>query len=886
MHERFPWLTFRPYTAAISKEVTSVLRRSHSALFIALSLAACGQDATSPISGDAGAAANFEVSTTVTSDAATTETVDAETTPPEPDGHDDAKDGDASDTPLSVDGDALSQDSEATPGDSDVDATEDTSTGPDADEDTTSEDDVVVVEATNCDGLDNGAPCEDGSLCTVGDTCLIGVCQSGEPTVCNGQGPCRLGTCQPESGSCNYVDAPEGDACEDEDACSAVSQCQSGLCVATETLECQDMGACQTVMCDPATGCVYTLLDDGTSCEMPCYDIATCQDGACVGDPSAKPPCPPAQEPCVDAWLCDPETGGCTVMIPSDAGNNCNSDGSKCTIEACDGAGTCAVYEEDDCEAPSALDPCWNYTCEPDSGCVKTEWAPTVNCPGPPCGDGFCFEGETCFSCPFDCGECCGDDVCTPAYEENCVTCGEDCGECCGNGLCDFGETCFDCETDCGQCCGDGTCDASHLETCLSCAADCGECCGNGNCDFELGESCFGCPGDCGDCCGNGQCDFGETCLTCENDCGACCASGTCNPDLGDTCQTCPEHCGECCGNGTCDANFGEDCAVCEADCGACCGDGTCDPNVGETCGYCPEDCGSCCGNAVCDPGESCSSCQEDCGLCACGNGLCCGDETCETCAEDCGACAAPDTVLGPCSSSDVAGITRDCGWTYAGDQPCSPGEPITIACHEEAPCNLGSCQGDAMLRVCDGTANGCTASEALAQNDNACGTDCPYLTFVCPASGQLSVLTAPHVDGEPAQCIWSTYPESPDATLPCAEDTCGPERECGWVRATVTPCTPGIAVEIGCGGGASCGLGSSEGDPMIRVCAGDHQACDAGTALANVDDVPGCGFSAGAEYMCPESGAVTILTAPKCSNEPHYSCDLCAACPSCTPPW
>ena len=123
MHERFPWLTFRPYTAAISKEVTSVLRRSHSALFIALSLAACGQDATSPISGDAGAAANFEVSTTVTSDAATTETVDAETTPPEPDGHDDAKDGDASDTPLSVDGDALSQDSEATPGDSDVDAT-------------------------------------------------------------------------------------------------------------------------------------------------------------------------------------------------------------------------------------------------------------------------------------------------------------------------------------------------------------------------------------------------------------------------------------------------------------------------------------------------------------------------------------------------------------------------------------------------------------------------------------------------------------------------------------------------------------------------------------------------------------------------------------------
>ena len=184
------------------------------------------------------------------------------------------------------------------------------------------------------------------------------------------------------------------------------------------------------------------------------------------------------------------------------------------------------------------------------------------------------------------------------------------------------------------------------------------------------------------------------------------------------------------------------------------------------------------------------------------------------------------------------------------------------------------------MLRICDGTGTACTNTEAVAQNDNACGSSCPYLTFLCPASGQISVLTAPHTDGSPYLCTWSTYPEEADATLPCTEVTCGPERDCGWIRAAVTPCTPGISMSLGCG----CGLGASTGDPMIRVCAGDHAVCDSGTALAFNDDT--CGVSPEATFTCPPEGVVTVLTAPKCSNEPLYSCDLCGACPSCTPPW
>lgn len=51
--------------------------------------------------------------------------------------------------------------------------------------------------------------------------------------------------------------------------------------------------------------------------------------------------------------------------------------------------------------------------------------------PGPQCGDGVCGGGDTCASCPGDCGPCC------------------DGATCCGNGTCDAGESCASCAQDC-----------------------------------------------------------------------------------------------------------------------------------------------------------------------------------------------------------------------------------------------------------------------------------------------------------------------------------------------------------------------------------------------------------------------------------------------------
>ncbi len=122
----------------------------------------------------------------------------------------------------------------------------------------------------------------------------------------------------------------------------------------------------------------------------------------------------------------------------------------------------------------------------------------------PSCGDHLCNDGETCTTCPEDCGSCveCGDGKCESG--ETCLSCPQDCGICpsCGDGKCTApDETCFTCPEDCGSCkgCGDGVCETN--ETCASCQSDCGPCavCGNGVCEGPY-ETCGNCPTDCGAC--------------------------------------------------------------------------------------------------------------------------------------------------------------------------------------------------------------------------------------------------------------------------------------------------------------------------------------------------------------------------------------------------
>ncbi|MBI2552681.1 putative metal-binding motif-containing protein [Candidatus Uhrbacteria bacterium] len=116
--------------------------------------------------------------------------------------------------------------------------------------------------------------------------------------------------------------------------------------------------------------------------------------------------------------------------------------------------------------------------------------------PCDPCGNGSCEDGETCTSCPADCGTC-PPPTCTPAWScsgwsacscsgtrtRTCAdlnSCGTATGRpsitsrcvVCGNGSCDCGETCASCSGDCGVCppppsctCADGDRDGHYDPT-------------------------------------------------------------------------------------------------------------------------------------------------------------------------------------------------------------------------------------------------------------------------------------------------------------------------------------------------------------------------------------------------------------------------------------
>jgi MYXO-CTERM domain-containing protein len=70
-----------------------------------------------------------------------------------------------------------------------------------------------------------GAPCDDGDLCTVGDACSYGFCQRGTPVECQPAGECWLaGKCDPATGACSQIRADDGTSC-------SIGECKRGTCV-------------------------------------------------------------------------------------------------------------------------------------------------------------------------------------------------------------------------------------------------------------------------------------------------------------------------------------------------------------------------------------------------------------------------------------------------------------------------------------------------------------------------------------------------------------------------------------------------------------------------------------------------------------------------------
>ncbi len=208
-----------------------------------------------------------------------------------------------------------------------------------------------------------------GSTCTEGNLCFQSTCDdSGECivnsiTTCTNGGPCTvgMGSCNPDTGECEYSPRSAGSACEDgvscteNDSCDGEGRCEPGpMCPNTDN-------PCQVRSCIGGE-CVAGDLCVGELCGQ--YEADRCCTGQCVNITDDESNCGGCGLACAEGQLCEsfavttacfphPErTSGrceCTNDVHCPDGQVCDLDASSGGMNRCtpnrDNACPDAVFE-------------------------------------------------------------------------------------------------------------------------------------------------------------------------------------------------------------------------------------------------------------------------------------------------------------------------------------------------------------------------------------------------------------------------------------------------------------------------------------------------------------------------------------------------------------
>lgn len=388
------------------------------------------------------------------------------------------------------------------------------------------------------------------------------------------------GNTQDDAGGGPCGGAPDGTACEDGNACTALAECRGGRCVAVAALSCDDGNPCTDDRCDARLGCVRTPnladCDDGDPCTRddfcraglciggggscddgnPCTRDRCAPDGACMNTPDDTLPCEDGSD-CTGGDFCSAGVcvGGlldgcaredaCRAATCADDGVSCDEldtdgfacdDGNACTDgDLCVG-GACRSGGPLDCGWDAG---CADFACDAVDGCRLD----ALRIPGTPCDDGDrCTEGTACDTAgrciggaPVVCDDNnpCTTNGCNPATGCAYVSRG---GETCDDGnACTAGDTCFgsSCRGDAVGCDDGDPCTLDRCDPRTGCAhtpvvcdapGPClvGRCGAGGACVFDPVE------GPCND---GRACTTGDACVM-----GACVGLNLC--DDGDPCTT------------------------------------------------------------------------------------------------------------------------------------------------------------------------------------------------------------------------------------------------------------------------------------------------------------------------------------------------------------
>jgi hypothetical protein len=220
-------------------------------------------------------------------------------------------------------------------------------------------------------------PCEaDADLCTNDHCNGSGSCVFKDNVVCPADTECATYDCNPGTGVCDVTFKMLSTVCErDANKCTNDHCDGGGNCVFLSAVTCPGgVGVCEAgERCDTADGVCKPLPDAplSTPCEedMNFCTIEHCDgNGNCVFMQNVT--CAPAVPPCEGGEYCEPSTGACLDNPDAALSTPCQADSNLCTIDHCNGSGTCVTFDFVDCA--DAVPPCeGGQHCEPTTGaCV------------------------------------------------------------------------------------------------------------------------------------------------------------------------------------------------------------------------------------------------------------------------------------------------------------------------------------------------------------------------------------------------------------------------------------------------------------------------------------------------------------------------------------
>ncbi len=156
---------------------------------------------------------------------------------------------------------------------------------------------------------------------------------------------------------------PQGTPCDDASVCSTASSCDTGLCVGTAPLDCDDADLCTDDECDPVTGCFNPTSADFTPCwdSDVCNGYEFCLAGSCGGGTPLN--CDDALY-CNGPEVCDP-VSGCEPGTPPVV-----DDLVDCTLDSCDEQADTIVHIPDDASCANGDFCDGDETCDPQIDCV------------------------------------------------------------------------------------------------------------------------------------------------------------------------------------------------------------------------------------------------------------------------------------------------------------------------------------------------------------------------------------------------------------------------------------------------------------------------------------------------------------------------------------